>query len=120
MKFYMNDIFHADLKKWLKVAYIILILAVVPVWPYGFYTLLRLLICGLSAYAAYRFSKHKDLMKHKIPLIVIAALFNPFFPVYLFRIYWIPIDLGCAYYFYYLRTILTEDSPDLEYEVSLE
>lgn len=89
--------------KYIKVALLIsglmLCLAVVPVWPYGYYSLLRLTVCGSCAYAAYFFRKDAARQKHFIPLVFLAIVFNPLSPVYLERIYWLAIDLGAAIYF---------------------
>jgi len=83
----------------LIVATVTLFIAIIPIWPYGFYTLLRLLVCGISGYAAYKSKQIKSLEAHKVSLIIIAVLFNPLFPVYLVRTIWTPIDIGISIYF---------------------
>jgi predicted membrane protein len=80
------------LKTLLMVAAFTLLLGVIPIWPYGFYTLLRLIVCGSTGYVAY---KEK---RHRVALIIIAILFNPIVPVYLIRAIWIPIDLCVGIY----------------------
>jgi hypothetical protein len=87
------------LRTMLIVATVSLFLAIIPIWPYGFYTFLRFLVCGVSAYFAYKISHNEKFIKHRVPLIVIAVLFNPLFPVYLFRLMWVLIDLGVGIYF---------------------
>jgi hypothetical protein len=90
---------YKSLKISLLVAGLMLCFAVVPVWPYGFYTLLRLGVCGVSVYAAYQLKENDALKKHLVPLAVLAVLFNPFMPVHLTRLLWLVIDLGTAVYF---------------------
>ncbi len=89
--------------KQIKIALLIsglmLCLAIVPVWPYGYYSLLRLVVCASCAYAAYHVRKDSDHSKHFIPLVLLAFLFNPAVPVILDRILWLGIDLGTAFYF---------------------
>lgn len=94
----MNDELRL-IKVALLISGLMLCLAVLPVWPYGYYSLLRLIVCGTSGYAAYFFLKDAALQKHFIPLVLTAIVFNPFSPVYFERIYWIAIDLGAALYF---------------------
>jgi len=89
----------SNLRTFVIVATVALFLAVIPVWPYGFYTLLRLLVCGVSAYFAYKIKDLEGLKTHKVPLIVIAILFNPLIPVHLVRTIWLPIDVGVGIYF---------------------
>jgi len=84
----------------LIVASVALFIAIIPVWPYGYYTFLRLLVCGVAAYLAYATHKNMDILSsHKVSLIIIAVLFNPLIPVYLVREIWIPIDIGIGIYF---------------------
>ncbi len=85
------------------VAIVTLFLAIIPIWPFGFYTLLRLLVCGIAVYVAIKVGRDESLRKHKIPLIIIAALFNPLFPVYFVRLVWFPIDIGIGIYLLNLR-----------------
>jgi len=87
------------LKILLLIAGLMLCLAVIPAWPYGFYSLLRLIVCGVAAYTAFKFKNNSSMSAHFIPLLVLAVLFNPLMPVHLTRILWIPIDLGVAVYF---------------------
>ena len=61
--------------------------------PYGFYTLLRWIVCATAAYTAYICTTMK-----RIPwawvLAVIALLFNPFIPPRIERATWIYIDVA--------------------------
>ena len=46
-----------SLKKPLIIAGVLLLLAVPPIWPYGYYIFLRWVIFASSAYTTYQFSK---------------------------------------------------------------
>jgi hypothetical protein len=63
--------------------------------PYGYYTLLRLVACGVFVFAA--FVAHER--KHEIlpwAYGLIAVLFNPIFKVYLPKETWILVDIGAG------------------------
>ncbi len=98
----MSDKDIKTLQTFLVVATVVLFIAVIPIWPYGFYTMLRLLVCGVTAYVAYKSKQIKSLEAHKVPLIIIAVLFNPLIPVYLVRTIWLPIDIGIGIYLIFL------------------
>ena len=93
-----------NLRTILLVAACTLFLAIIPIWPYVFYTLLRLFVCGFIAYVAYKIRNEERLKPHKIPLIIMAVLFNPLFPIYLVRLIWFPIDVGIGIYLLNLRS----------------
>lgn len=63
--------------------------------PYGFYTVLRLIVCGTAAYGAWMASE-TDRTFWTFLLGGIALLFNPVVPVYLDRSVWAVLDLGSA------------------------
>jgi Na+/H+ antiporter NhaD/arsenite permease-like protein len=62
---------------------------------YSFYNLLRIVVFAVALYMTWR-----SYRAHRTALLVmfgiIAALFNPFAPIYLSRQVWRPIDLICA------------------------
>ena len=68
--------------------------------PYGYYTFMRLVVTGLSLYAAFNHS-NKDGTQFWI-LLGIAVLFNPLIPIHLSRTIWMPIDIITGGYFAYL------------------
>lgn len=70
---------------------ILLILAIPSWWSYGFYTLLRWIICAASVYVAYDFYKSK-LTGWVLVFGFIAFIFNPLFSVYLNKSSWVGID----------------------------
>lgn len=63
--------------------------------PYGFYVLLRWVICAVATYTA--LEAHGRRKKGLAWIFgVMALIFNPFMPVYLGRATWGPIDLVAA------------------------
>ena len=60
--------------------------------PYGFYVLLRWVVCAVAMYSALEaYGRSK---KGLVWILgVMALIFNPFIPVYLGRATWRPIDL---------------------------
>ena len=97
-----------SLRIWLMVAACVLFLAVIPIWPYGLYTLLRFLVCGTTAYAAFKSGEVESLKSHKIPLIIMVVLYNPLVPVHLVRLIWLPIDIVVGLYLLILRSKIKE------------
>lgn len=80
---------------------VLLFLAILD-WPYGYYTLLRIIITAVSAYYAYYLYENKlnETLKFWFwGLIFIAILFNPIFPIYLDRETWGLIDIITALFF---------------------
>jgi len=85
---------------------IMLLLAVPPIWPYSYYSLLRVIICVSSAYLSLlSFNKGKE--GWGWVFIVIAVLFNPIAPIYLGKESWVVIDIVAAIIYsvsiFYLR-----------------
>jgi hypothetical protein len=78
---------------------IILLLAINPTWPYGYYILLRWAVFLASIIVAVGFYKSK-ITGWAFVFAAIAYLFNPIFPVYITRQIWTPIDLICAVLFF--------------------
>ncbi len=58
-------------------------------------TLLRFVVCGVSAYGAY-FPVELKKVGWAWILGIIAVLFNPIIPIYLNREIWVIIDVGVA------------------------
>ena len=60
--------------------------------PYGYYMLLRLIIFGVFAWAAFlSFEQNEELLPWVF--IIIAIIFNPIFKIYLPKEVWIIIDI---------------------------
>ena len=97
----------------------LLILAFLP-WPYGFYNLLRLIVCVVSAWLAYEQWKHDDAVSGwVVALSTVALLYNPLLPIHLTREIWMVLNLVTVGLFLghlrALKILLTirEQYPDL-------
>lgn len=75
----------------LLIASIVLFLALFDGWQYGFFTLLRFVVCGATAYMAWKLYK-EDRSGWSWFFGFIAILFNPIIPIHLSRDVWIFID----------------------------
>ena len=62
---------------------------------YDYYILLRWVVCGVAAYAAFRASEVGK-KGWAWALGIVALFFNPIIPVHLTRETWAPIDVGAA------------------------
>jgi len=64
--------------------------------PYDdYYTLLRWVVCGVAAFAAFQAGKSKK-TGWMWALVIVALAFNPLLPVHLQRDTWAVIDLAVA------------------------
>ncbi|MBZ9720155.1 hypothetical protein LB519_20120 [Mesorhizobium sp. AD1-1] len=72
------------------------LLAVAP-WPYGYYQLLRVIVCAAGIYCGAVVWK-SALENHNLAwaLFGAAAIFNPFLPVHLPRELWAVFNVGAA------------------------
>ena len=87
-----------NLKIALWVAIGLLLAAILPIWPYGIYTLLRLVVTLVAIYGIFALGTGNPVQT--VGLAVVALLFNPIVTVHLPRLMWAPIDLGVAYWFW--------------------
>ncbi len=72
----------------------LLLLALLP-FPYGFYVMLRLIVCSTSVLLTYdEYRLRGRVSGWAIVLAGIALLFNPLIPVHLTRDTWVPIDVA--------------------------
>ncbi len=84
---------------------VVLAIGILPM-PYGYYTLLRLVICGCSLYFAYHLYEKKDTAFVWV-FGFIAVLYNPVIPVYLYeKEIWIVVNLISAFVFFVKRRSL--------------
>jgi hypothetical protein len=74
-----------------RIIAIILLLIALGDLPYGFYTLLRLVVFGASAWSAF-IALGLDKKSWGWILAFIALLFNPIIPIYLDKEIWTGID----------------------------
>jgi len=83
------------LKPFIIMSIIMLLLAILPIWPYGYYMLLRLVVCGTAVYIAYNV-KMINKQGWMWTMVFIALLFNPLIPIHLDKVMWSFIDLIVA------------------------
>jgi hypothetical protein len=75
-------------------------------FPYGIYTLLRIVVTLSAAFIIYHNYKKINIVNPTIVLFsIILIVFNPAFPIRLNRELWIPIDLTAAaiYFYHYIK-----------------
>jgi hypothetical protein len=77
---------------------VMLFLAVFGRWPYGFYTLLRIVVCVSATYLALQARRHMKTFWLWL-MVGTALLFNPVVPVALRRSNWQPLDFIAAVVF---------------------
>lgn len=70
---------------------ILLLLAIFPL-PYGYYALLKLIVCLTAIFLAWN-SYKMDMISWMWGMIFIALCFNPLFPTHFGRELWILFDL---------------------------
>ena len=77
-----------------------LVLAVFPL-PYGYYTILRIIVticAALIAHGAYKSSG--NITPSVLLFCALAILFNPLIPIHLSKAIWVPINLISAVIFF--------------------
>ena len=67
-------------------------------WPYGYYQLLRWVVCGVAIFVAVSTYGWKKLWATWL-FGFVAILFNPLIPIHLSRDVWQPIDVVCSILF---------------------
>ena len=85
----------------------VILLGALGDWPYGYYQLLRFVVCGVSVYVAFVAYGWKKLWAAWL-FGFITVLFNPLVPIHLSRELWQPIDLVCAIVFIVIIFVLKE------------
>lgn len=91
---------------------LMLVAALFP-WPYGYYNFLRFCVCGAAAFLAYQQWTHDNAAsKWVVALVGIALLYNPLIPIHLTREIWTVANVGTAIafvgHFRSLRVLLGE------------
>ena len=85
---------------------ILLIIAPLIPFPYGFYIFLRIIVTVTAAYIIYdTYKSFKGINETIIIFSIIAILYNPIIPIYLTREIWLPINFITAgiYFFNFYR-----------------
>jgi len=88
------------------IAAIMLFLALAP-WPYGYYQLLRFVVCGVAVYVAFMAYNWQKMWAVWL-FGFIAVLFNPLIPIHLSREIWQPIDVVCGVLFIVTAIVLNK------------
>jgi hypothetical protein len=89
----------------------LMLLGTLAQWPYGYYQLLRLVVCGVAVYIA--FTAYGWQKMWAVWLFgFIALLFNPLIPIHLSRELWQPIDVICALLFAVVVFILRKPTEE--------
>jgi len=83
-------------------------LCIIPFFkfPYGIYTLLRIVVTLSSAFIIYDNYKRINNVNSTIVIFsIILIVFNPLFPIRLNRELWLPLDLITAaiYFYHYIK-----------------
>jgi hypothetical protein len=86
---------------WLWLLSIAVLLIAIGKMPYGFYTLTRVVICGVAVLLAFvSWREERSAAKAwSVAFGFIAVLFNPIVPIYLKRATWFYFDVGIALIF---------------------
>ena len=82
-----------------KIAAIALLIAVIPIWPYFFYQLIKLVVFGAACFSVYIYHKEKN-KKWMLAMLAIAIVFNPINPLYFGHFLWSIADLVVAILFF--------------------
>ena len=77
--------------------------------PYGYYQLLRFIVCGVGVYVAYTAYNGQKMWAMWL-FGFIALLFNPLIPIHLSTELWQPIDAICAILFIVIAIVLQKPS----------
>jgi hypothetical protein len=99
-----------NLKIALLVSGLLLCLAVIPIWPSGYYSFLKLVVCSTTVFAAFILKDEQSLSKHFIPFVIVAIVFNPFYPILLTQLIWVILYLALAVYFLQVAKRINTDS----------
>ncbi|MHC4538055.1 MAG: DUF6804 family protein [Planctomycetota bacterium] len=74
-------------------------------WPYGYYQLLRFVVCGISIFVAFMAYQWQQLWAMWL-FGVVAVLYNPLIPIHLPKQVWHTIDVTCAFLFVAISSFL--------------
>lgn len=82
-----------------KISIIMLLLAIPPIFPYGYYILLRWVITVSAIFLVWvAYNLKKTFWVYS--MVIIAILFNPIVPIYLNKEIWVVIDFIVAILFF--------------------
>ena len=84
---------------------VILLAAVLPLWPYEFYMLVRVVVFATAAFVTWTLWQ-EDKQAHAVTFGIVAMVFNPFIPAHLTREIWTVLNLAAAGLFIWSATSL--------------
>ena len=90
------------LKNLLIIACVFLLLALLPM-PYGYYQLLRLIVCGVSIWAIMSGCDRNETLI--LLFVLVVLLYNPIFVVHFDRTIWSVLNVLTAVFFCYSAKI---------------
>jgi len=93
----------------LRVISIIMLFSASNAHPYGFYNLLRIVVCATALYGFYQ-ATHVSGTNWMWIFGAVAFLFNPIIPVHLTRDTWQYIDIGTAIVIFLSLFVLNKES----------
>ena len=83
----------------------IMLVGALAKWPYGYYQLLRFVVCGVAVYIAYMAYNWQKMWAVWV-FGFIALLFNPLAPIHFSRELWQSVDVICAVLFAVISFVL--------------
>lgn len=107
----------------MKILYIPAVAALAGLLPmaYDGYTVVRIVVCSFLTYAGLRFKKEGSPNTEKIGtdeasliFFVIAAVYNPIFPLHLNRGLWMLIDVAVAAYLFWIINLKPPEAEGTE------
>lgn len=92
--------------RWFLLPAVLLVVALAPL-PYGYYTLLRLVVCIAAIIVALvAYQRQKAVNWQVVTFGIVAILFNPIIIVALNRGVWAALDIACAALFLWVSGII--------------
>ena len=92
---------------WMLPIYVMLI-GLAPM-PYGYYTILKIVVCGCSIFYAYHLSEKEDKTFAWV-FGFFAVLYNPIIPIYLYdKQIWIVVNIITGLVFFWKRNSIEEN-----------
>ena len=79
--------------------------------PFGYYELLRLIVCVAAAWITYRSFSLRQSQSWAVVFALIGILFNPVIPIHLTRAIWFWLDIGGAALFL-VHLLIVRKFPD--------
>lgn len=77
------------------IAALMLLAAILPIWPYGYYMLLRVVVFAAGGFCAWALWQEAR-QPLAVALGIVAVVFNPFIPAHLSREVWAVLNLAAA------------------------